>query len=71
MHALLNYHDDLEPNIPIFEGNYVTANTDEFGLVKGKKYKVLEVNALDLITVEMNERESYEFTVEYFNQIEK
>ena len=59
MHALLNYHDDLEPNIPIFEGNYVTANTDEFGLVKGKKYKVLEVNALDLITVEMNERESY------------
>ena len=71
MHALLNYHDDLEPNIPIFEGNYVTANTDEFGLVKGKKYKVLEVNALDLITVEMNERESYEFTVEYVNQIEK
>ena len=71
MHALLNYHDCLEPSIPIFEGDYVIANTDEFGLVKGERYKVLEINALDLITVRMSEKESCEFTVEYFNQVKK
>lgn len=71
MYALLNYYDKLEPNIPIFEGDYVVANTDVFGLVKGKKYEVLEINGLDLITVRMSERVSCEFTVEYFNQVER
>lgn len=71
MHALLNYHDKLEPNIPIFKGDYVVANIDEFGLVKGKKYEVLEINGIDLITIRMSERLSSEFTVEYFNQVER
>ena len=71
MHALLNFHDDLEPNIPIFKGDYVVSNTNDFGLVKDERYEVLEVNSLDLITIKLRGEAECMYSVEYFNSVER
>lgn len=39
--AILNVHDDLSPNVDVGVGDYVVANTNEFGLIKGDIYMKL------------------------------
>ena len=49
-------------------GDYVVANTNEFGLVKGDIYEIVQVNAYDMITIEVNDEEIDMFSIEYFDE---
>lgn len=69
MVAILNLYDSCTDNVQIKEGDYVVANTDEFGLKEGKKYKVLDINACDLITVEVYEGHTDIYSTDYFDGV--
>lgn len=66
--AILNHYDILEPNIEVGIEDYVISNTDEFGLQKDKKYKILNVNHYDEIEVEISKNQTEIFSIEYFNE---
>ena len=68
MKAILNMYDSCSDNIPVGVGDYVIANTDEFGLRYGEKYKILEVNSYDLITVKVYGGHTDVYTIEYFEE---
>lgn len=69
MKAILYMYDSCSENIEVDVGDYVVANTNEFGLREGKKYKVLEVNSYDLITIEVYEGHTDMYSIEYFDKI--
>ncbi|MDY5098736.1 MULTISPECIES: hypothetical protein [Clostridia] len=69
MKAILNMYDSCAKDIEVGKGDYVVANTDEFGLKIGKKYKILEVNGLDLITVEVYRGYSDVYSIEWFDEM--
>lgn len=48
--------------------DYVVANTNEFGLKEGHKYKVLEVNSCDMVTIEVYEGHTDMYSIEYFDE---
>lgn len=65
----MNFYDDYcIEDIYVEEGDYVIANIDDFGLEKGKKYKVLNVYDYDLITVEIYDGYADMFSVDYFDK---
>lgn len=66
--AILNVHDDLLPNVDVGVGDYVVANTNEFRLIKGDIYEIVQVNAYDMITIEVNDEEIDMFSIEYFDE---
>ena len=68
MKAILYMYDRCSENVEVGKGDYVIANTNEFGLREGKKYKVLEVNSYDLITIEVYEGHTDMYSVEYFDE---
>lgn len=68
MKAILNMYNSYMENTEVGEGEYVVANTNEFGLEEGKKYKILEVNSLDTITVEVYRGHIDMYTIEYFDK---
>lgn len=68
MKAILNIHDIYSENVEIGVGDFVVANTDEFGLKEGYKYKVLEVNSCDMITIEVYEGHTDMYSIEYFDE---
>lgn len=75
MKALLNMYDSCSENVEVEVGDYVIANINDFGLKKGKKYKILGIDSVDLITVEVAGC-ARDYTIEYFdeclnNKIEK
>ena len=69
MKAILNIYDSCLENIEVGVGDYVIANTDEFGLKERQKYKVLEVNSYDMITVEVYAGHTDMYSIEYFEHI--
>lgn len=69
MKAILNIYDSCLENIEVGVGDYVIANTNEFGLKERQKYKVLEVNSYDMITVEVYEGHTDMYSIEYFEHI--
>lgn len=68
MKAILYMYDNCSENVEVGVGDYVVANTDDFGLKKGEKYKILEVNSYDLITVEVYKGHTDEYSIEYFDE---
>ena len=71
MKAILNLFDNCLENIEVGEGDYVVANTNEFGLKEGHKYKVLEVDSYDMITIEVYEGHTDMYSIEYFDEYVK
>lgn len=67
MRALLNMYDSCSENVEVKVGDYVIANINDFGLEKGKKYKILGIDSIDLITVEVDGC-AHDYTIEYFNE---
>ena len=49
MKVMLNMYDSSLENVEVGVGDFVVANTDEFGLKEGHKYKVLEVDSCDML----------------------
>lgn len=68
MKALLNIYDSCSEKVEVGKGDYVVANTNEFGLREDKRYKILEVNSHDLITVEVYDGHTDMYSVEYFDK---
>lgn len=68
MKAILNMYDSSLENVEVGEGDYVVANTNEFGLKEGHKYKVLEVDSYDMITIEVYEGHTDMYSIEYFDE---
>lgn len=68
MKAILNMYDSCSDNVEVGAGDYVVANTDEFGLKDGEEYKILEVNSYDLITVEVYSGHTDMYSIEYFDE---
>ena len=68
MNAILNMYDSCLENVEVGEGDYVVANTNEFGLKEGHKYKVLEVDSYDMITIEVYEGHTDMYSIEYFDE---
>lgn len=68
MKAILNIHDSNLENVEVGVGDYVIANTDEFGLKERQRYKILEVNSHDMITVEVYEGHTDMYSIEYFDE---
>lgn len=66
MKAILNMYDSSLENVEVGVGDYVIANTDEFGLKERQRYKILEVNSHDMITVEVYEGHTDMYSIEYF-----
>lgn len=70
--AVLNFHDlisvqgSIYGEIKVYEGDYVQAIDSEFDLTEDKRYQVIEINDMDMITVmnDVNKKEVY--TVECF-----
>ena len=71
MKAILNMFDSSLENVEVGEGDYVVANTNEFGLKEGHKYKVLEVDSYDMITIEVYEGHTDMYSIEYFDEYVK
>ena len=69
--AILNLYDDLSKDIQVKTGDYVVANTDDFNLEIGKAYKILQVNSIDLITIDLGEGLKEMYSIEYFNEYKK
>lgn len=68
MKAILNMYDSSLENVEVGVGDYVVANTNEFGLKEGHKYKVLEVNSCGMITIEVYEGHTDMYSIEYFDK---
>lgn len=68
MKAILNIYDSCSENIEVGVGEFVVANTSEFGLKEKHKYKVLEVNSYDMITIEVYKGHTDMYSIEYFNE---
>lgn len=68
MKAILNMHDSSLENVEVGVGDYVVANTNEFGLKEEHKYKVLEVNSCDMVTIEVYEGHTDMYSIEYFDE---
>lgn len=66
MKAILNIYDSCSENIEVGAGDYVIANTNEFGLKERQRYKILEVNSHDMITVEVYAGHTDMYSIEYF-----
>lgn len=69
MKAILNMYDSCSENVEVGVGDYIVANTNEFGLKEGKKYKILDVDAVDLITIEVYEDHMDTYSIEYFDEV--
>lgn len=69
MKAILYMYDSCSENIEVGVGDYVVANTDEFGLRKNERYEILQVNSYDLITIEVYEGHTDMYSIEYFDKI--
>ena len=68
MKVMLNMYDSSLENVEVGVGDYVVANTNEFGLKEGHKYKVLEVNSYDMVTIEVYEGHTDMYSAEYFDE---
>ena len=69
MKAMINYWDDLqEENIFVGKGDYVVANETDYNITKGRKYRVEEVNRIDMITIRNDLGELDMFSVEWFDE---
>lgn len=68
MKAILNMYDSCSEEIEVGVGDFVVANTDEFGLKERQKYEILEVNSLDMITIEVYEGHTDMYSIEYFDE---
>ena len=68
MKAILNMYDSSLENVEVGVGDFVVANTDEFGLKEGHKYKVLEVDSCDMVTIEVYEGHTDMYSIEYFDK---
>ena len=68
MKAILNMYDSCSEEIEVGVGDYVVANTNEFGLKEGHKYRVLEVNSYDMVTIEVYEGHTDMYSIEYFDE---
>lgn len=68
MKAILNMYDSSLENVEVGVGDYVVANTNEFGLKERHKYKVLEVNYYDMVTIEVYEGHTDMYSIEYFDE---
>lgn len=68
MKVMLNMHDSSLENVEVGVGDYVVANTNEFGLKEGHKYKVLEVNSCAMVTIEVYAGHTDMYSIEYFDE---
>lgn len=68
MKAILNMYDSCLENVEVGVGDYVVANTDEFGLKERQSYEILEVNSYDMITIEVYEGHTDMYSIEYFGE---
>ena len=68
MKAILNMYNNYLKDVEVGVGDYIVANTDEFGLVEGCKYKILEVNSYDMVTIEVYEGCTDMYSIEYFDE---
>ncbi|WP_277229787.1 hypothetical protein [Romboutsia timonensis] len=68
MKAILNMYDSCSEEIEVGVGDFVVANTDEFGLKERQKYEILEVNSFDMITIEVYEGHTDMYSIEYFDE---
>ena len=68
MKAILNMYDSCSEEIEVGVCDYVVANTDEFGLKEGRKYRVLEVNSCDMVTIEVYEGHTDMYSIECFDE---
>lgn len=71
MVAILNYYDNprISEQQKVVIRSLVKSTTDDFNLVKDKWYEVVEVNSVDMISVE-NEADNIEsYSVEWFTQL--
>lgn len=66
MKAILNMYDSSLENVEVGVGDYVIANTTEFGLKEGHKYKILEVDSYDMVTIEVYKGHTDMYSIEYF-----
>ena len=68
MKAILNMYDSSLENIEVGVGDYIVANTNQFGLNERQKYKILEVNSCDMVTIEVYEGHTDMYSIEYFDE---
>jgi hypothetical protein len=68
MKAILNMYDSCSEKIEVGVGDYIVANTNQFGLNERQKYKILEVNSCDMVTIEVYEGHTDMYSIEYFDE---
>ena len=68
MKAILNMDDSCSEKIEVGVGDYIVANTNQFGLNERQKYKILEVNSCDMVTIEVYEGHTDMYSIEYFDE---
>ena len=71
MIAILNYYDDprISEQQKVTIGSLVKSITDDFDIVKDKLYEVVEVNAIDMISIKNELGIIQIYSVEWFNPI--
>lgn len=70
MKAILNMYDSSSENIEVGVGDYIVANTNQFGLNERQKYKILEVISNDMVEIEVYEGHIDTYSIEYFDEYE-
>ena len=68
MKAILNMYDSCSEKIEVGVGDYIVANTNQFGLNERQKYRILEVNSCDMVTIEVYEGHTDMYSIEYFDE---
>lgn len=68
MKAILNIYDSCSENIEVGVGDYIVANTNQFGLNERQKYKILEVISNDMVEIEVYEGHIDTYSIEYFDE---
>lgn len=58
----------VQEKIEVGVGDYIVANTNQFGLNERQKYKILEVNSCDMVTIEVYEGHTDMYSIEYFDE---